>query len=101
MAGTRSKDRLSKYDVGVAVLSYLVRKKEEGKPRATTREISRKPPEFIESTQRQQRIKEMLEGFEEQGFVKSETFDMGTVWEITDEGYEWYKNVAKQFMSIF
>jgi hypothetical protein len=42
-----------------------------------------------------------LEGFEEQGFVESETFDMGTVWHITDEGYEWYKTVAKQFMSIF
>ena len=101
MAQRGSKERLSKYDVGVAVLSYLVRIKEEGRTRATTREISRKPPEFIESTQRQQRIREMLEGFEEQGFVKSETFDMGTVWMITDDGYGWYKNVAKQFMSIF
>ena len=101
MAGVGSKERLSKYDVGVAVLSYLVKSKEEGRPRATTREISRKPPEFIENTQRQQRIKEMLEGFEEQGFVKSETFDMGTVWEVTDEGYGWYKTIAKQFMSIF
>jgi hypothetical protein len=95
------KERLSKYDVGVAILSYLVRVREEGKSRVTTREISRKPPEFIENTQRQQRIKEMLEGFEEQGFVSSETFSMGTVWEITDKGYEWYKTIAKGFMSIF
>ncbi len=101
MARTGSKERLSKYDVGVAILSYLVRVREEQWPKATTREISRKPPEFISSTQRQQRIKEMLESFEQQGFVSSETYPMGTVWEITDKGYEWYKTIAKDFMSIF
>ena len=95
------KERLSKYDVGVAVLSYLVRNREDNKPKATTRELSRKPPEFISSTQRQQRIKEMLESFEQQDFVSSETYSMGTVWEITDKGYEWYKTIAKDFMSIF
>ncbi|MGA1820409.1 MAG: hypothetical protein ACMUHU_05300 [Thermoplasmatota archaeon] len=101
MAREGPKERLSKYDIGVAILSYLVRNREEGKPKATTREISRKPPEFVSSTQRQQRIKEMLESFESQGFVVSETYAMGTVWEITDKGYDWYKTVAKDFMSIF
>lgn len=101
MARSGSKERLSKYDVGVAILSYLVRIREEGKPKVTTREISRKPPEFISSTQRQQRIKEMLESFQQQDFVRSETYAMGTVWEITDNGYEWYKTIAKGFMSIF
>ena len=43
----------------------------------------------------------MLESFESQGFVVSETYAMGTVWEITDKGYDWYKTVAKDFMSIF
>ena len=95
------KERLSKYDVGVAVLSYLVHNREDNRPKATTRELSRKPPEFVSSTQRQQRIKEMLESFEQQGFVSSETYAMGTVWEITDKGYEWYKTIAKDFMSIF
>jgi hypothetical protein len=95
------KERLSKYDVGVAILSYLVRNREDNRPKATTRELSRKPPEFISSTQRQQRIKEMLDSFEQQGFVKSETYSMGTVWEITDKGYDWYKTIAKDFMSIF
>ncbi len=101
MASGGKKERLSKYDVGVAVLSYLVRLREEQKPKATTRELSRKPPEFISSTQRQQRIREMLESFEQQGFVKCETYAMGTVWEITDKGYDWYKTIAKDFMSIF
>jgi hypothetical protein len=96
-----SKERLSKYDVGVAILSYLVKVKEEGRSRATTREISRKPVEFIKSTQRQQRIREMLTSFEKQGFVSSESFEMGTVWEVTDMGYGWYKSVAREFMSIF
>jgi CTP-dependent riboflavin kinase len=95
------KERLSKYDVGVAILSYLVRNREDNKPKVTTRELSRKPPEFVSSTQRQQRIKEMLESFEQQGFVNSETYSMGTVWEITDKGYDWYKTIAKDFMSIF
>jgi hypothetical protein len=101
LARGEKKERLSKYDVGVAILSYLVRNREEMKPKATTRELSRKPPEFVSSTQRQQRIKEMLESFEQQGFVSSETYAMGTVWEITDKGYEWYKTIAKDFMSIF
>ena len=83
MASGGKKERLSKYDVGVAILSYLVRIREDQKPKVTTRELSRKPPEFVSSTQRQQ------------------TFAMGTVWEITDKGYDWYKTIAKDFMSIF
>jgi hypothetical protein len=101
LASGGKKERLSKYDVGVAILSYLVRNREDQRPKSTTRELSRKPPEFVSSTQRQQRIKEMLESFEQQGFVSSETYAMGTVWEITDKGYEWYKTIAKDFMSIF
>lgn len=99
------KKSLTDYDVAVAILGYLVRLKEEATPKTSASDsahnISREPPEFVESTQRPQRIMEMLQNLEDKEFVKSMKHGKYLYWEITDEGRTWYKNIAKEFMSIF
>jgi hypothetical protein len=78
----------------MAVLAYLVRKMEMDSPKVTVNEITKKAPEFLKKTQRNQRIQNQLEGLKEIGFVKDEKLEMGTIWEITKIGYEWYKSYA-------
>jgi predicted transcriptional regulator len=99
------KKRLSDYDIAYAILSYLVRLKENQTHKVSAKDsahnISKKAPEFINNTQRPQRIMEMLEDLEMNEFVQSEKIGNYLYWEITDEGFKWYKDIAKQFMTVF
>jgi len=96
--------QLSDYDVGFAILNFLVRLKEdpEEDDMVSAHRITKKAPEFIESTQRQQRIEGILITFEERNqFVNKMKVKNATYWSITDAGYKWFKNIAKKFMEAF
>ena len=104
LARKKSGKQLSDYDVGFAILNFLVRLKEdpEEDDMVSAHRITKKAPEFIESTQRQQRIEGILITFEERNqFVNKMKVKNATYWSITDAGYKWFKNIAKKFMEAF
>ncbi|MBA3046556.1 MAG: hypothetical protein KKH41_08590 [Candidatus Thermoplasmatota archaeon] len=78
----------------MAILAYLVRKQEEHGKRPTANEITKKAPEFIQHAQRTPRINIILKKLEKMDYIRSEKFDMGTVWEVTDRGRDYYRTVA-------
>lgn len=101
MGRKSEKDSLNKYDVGAAIIAFLVDRKERSLPPASGHYITKYAPEFIMSTQRQQRIVTALKGFEIKGLVTSEKLESGTYWKITENGISEYKNTIKKAIDLF
>ena len=84
--------RLDDNAVGLAILAYLVKGKEDKRPKVTANEICNKAPEFQHNMQRNQRIQEQLEVLLIKCFVQKEELNNATYWEVTDIGYKFYKD---------
>lgn len=85
----------------MTILAYLVRKQEEQGKRPTANEITKKAPEFIHHAQRTPRVSTMLRNLEKMGYVRSEKFDMGTVWGITEQGRDYYRKLSELLRPVF
>jgi len=85
----------------MAILAYMVIQKEGEGRRVTAHEISKKAPEFINKTQKPTRIMDHLVQLRQIGFVESEDCAMGTLWNITDKGYDFFKGISESFRLMF
>ena len=85
----------------MAILAYLVRKKESEEGLSTANEISNKAPEFIKHGQKHSRVMKQLKFLEIRGFVRGEKAEVGIMWEITESGKEHYKKMSDLMRSMF
>jgi len=100
--GTEDKRRsLDDKDVRLAILAFLVDRKEQKQPKPTANAICKKAPEFQHNVQRNQRVQDQLEALLVLNMVRKEALDTGSIWEITDDGYQWYKQYAMQMRHFF
>lgn len=94
-----AKERLSDEYIAIAIIEHLVWIKEQNQPSCTAHHLAK--IKKIPKTQRQQRITKILDLLCEQKHVRRIKTTAGTLYEITDEGYEWYKNTAKRVFELF
>lgn len=100
LAGDKRRS-LDEKDVRLAILAFLVKRREDKQPKATANAICRKAPEFQQNVQRNQRIQDHLEALFALEMVRKEELDTGTYWELTEYGYEWYKRISKELREFF
>lgn len=92
------KERLSDEYVAMALMEHLVHRREGKEPSCTAHYLSKIGS--IRTTQRQQRIERMLAFLCQKGYVKRTKSTAGTIYEITDEGYEWYKQYMRRAFDV-
>ena len=99
----RPLERQSNEYVGFAITGCLVLLKEhpeEGfEVGISPYAIMRKVPQL--NTQKQDRIEYILDLLEKNGLVRSKSSQRARYYEITADGIEWYKKVAKAFYKPF
>jgi hypothetical protein len=96
-------ERQSNEYVAFAITGFLVHLREhpeEGfevgiSPYAIMRKVSEI------NTQKQDRVEFILELLERNGLIHSKSSQQARYYEITDDGMEWYKKVAKAFYKPF
>jgi DNA-binding PadR family transcriptional regulator len=94
-----AKTHLSREGLACVIVDYLVLRKESTKPGCTAYDIAKNAPR-LRTTQRQQRIEEILRDLETQGIVHCERYEKASYFSITDDGMKWYKDIVKRFYDV-
>jgi DNA-binding PadR family transcriptional regulator len=96
---SRRKRQLSDERVASMVIDYLVIRHEGGMPGCSAYDITKNAPK-LSTTQRQQRIEQILDLLERQKMVQCAHYEKASYYTITEQGLQWYKTIAKAFYEV-
>jgi CTP-dependent riboflavin kinase len=93
-----AKGRLSDEYVAVAIMQHLTRRKDAREGACTAHYLMR--IESIINSQRQQRIERILAQLLEWGYVIRIRSTAGTLYEVSERGYNWYKSEGRSALEL-